>query len=126
MISSVLIHVGSVAILMWGIGHLLATRSVVAGFGSLSTDNRRIITMEWILEGVTLCFIGALVGLVEACGERPNRTGSLVVWACVATLFIMALVSARTGARTSIGPMRACPLVKTAVAILYVVAEVLR
>jgi hypothetical protein len=39
---------------LWGVAHLLATRSVVSGFGDLTVDNRRIITMEWIVEGVSL------------------------------------------------------------------------
>lgn len=126
MASSVLIYVGSVAIFVWGVGHLMATRPVVAGFEPLSVDNRRIITMEWILEGATLCFVGALAGLVEWRGGPSDRAGSLVVWACAAMLLVMALVSARTGARTSVGPMKACPFVKTAVATLFVIAQILR
>jgi hypothetical protein len=39
---------------VWGIVHLLATKGVIAGFGELSADNRHIITMEWIVEGVAL------------------------------------------------------------------------
>lgn len=107
MISSILIYAGSAVIVVWGGGHLLATRPVVAGFGSLSADNQRVITMEWILEGATLCLIGVLVSLVEFSRERTGSTGSLVVRACVGMLLVMAVVSARTGARTSVRPMKA-------------------
>ena len=46
---------------LWGIAHLFATRAVVKGFGEISKDNKKIITMEWIVEGVSLIFIGTLV-----------------------------------------------------------------
>ena len=38
----------------WGVAHLFPTRSIVRGFGDIGTENRRVITMEWIFEGVTL------------------------------------------------------------------------
>ena len=123
---SALIYLGSLAITVWGIGHLMATRPVVAGFGSVSTDNRRIITMEWILEGLTLCFLGVLAATMVALGHSLSTSGGLVIWGCAAMLGVMAIVSAATGARTSVGPMRACPYVKTSVAILLVVGNLLR
>ena len=55
---------GSAIIFTWGVGHLIPTRSVVTGFGDLTPDSRRIITMEWMAEGLTLCFIGVLGALV--------------------------------------------------------------
>jgi hypothetical protein len=122
---STLIYIGSVAITAWGIGHLIATRSVVAGFDSVSSDNRRIITMEWILEGLTLCFLGVLAGTMVATGQSLDTSGGVVIWACAVMLLVMAMVSAATGARTSVGPMRACPFVKTSVAILLVAGNLL-
>ncbi len=56
-----LFYTGSAVIFLWGVGHLIPTPGIVKGFGPLSEDNRRIITMEWIAEGMTLCFIGVLV-----------------------------------------------------------------
>jgi hypothetical protein len=35
----------------WGVAHLFPTRSMVNGFGDIGTENRRVITMEWIFEG---------------------------------------------------------------------------
>ena len=60
----VLLYIGSTVILIWGIAHIVPTKSVVKGFGGISEDNIRIITMEWVAEGLTLCFIGLLVLLV--------------------------------------------------------------
>jgi len=118
MLHNTLIYIGSLTITVWGVGHLLATHPVVVGFGPVSTENRRIITMEWILEGLTLCFIGVLATTMVSDGP--------VIWACAAMLVIMAVVSAATGARTSVGPMRACPFVKASVAILFAVGNLVR
>jgi hypothetical protein len=41
-----------------GCGPHRPTRAVAAGFEPVSLDNRRILVMEWIAEGVTLIFIG--------------------------------------------------------------------
>ena len=50
----VLLYIASILTALWGIAHLFATKGVVARFGQPTSDNRRIITMEWIAEGVTL------------------------------------------------------------------------
>jgi len=55
-----LLYSASAIIAAWSITHLLATRGVVAGFGEITIDNRRIITMEWIVEGVALLSIAAV------------------------------------------------------------------
>jgi hypothetical protein len=61
MVYQVLVYVGSFIVLSWGVSHLFPTRSVTAGFGDISPDNRRIITMEWIVEGVSLVFTGTSI-----------------------------------------------------------------
>jgi hypothetical protein len=58
--SSVFFYIAGAFALMWGIAHLFPTKSVVKNFGDISADNKQIITMEWIIEGVSLIFIGAL------------------------------------------------------------------
>ena len=76
--SYVMVSIGAVVIFLWGIGHLIPTRSVVAGFGALSEDNKRIITMEWIAEGLTLCFIGLLVFMVTLYAGPQNLVSVFV------------------------------------------------
>ena len=61
-----LLYVAAALTGLWGVAHLFATRGVVAGFGELTPDNRRIITMEWIVEGVALVSLAALVAAVTA------------------------------------------------------------
>ena len=42
----------SAVLLTWGAAHLLPTRAVADGFGNISQDNRRVLVMEWIAEGI--------------------------------------------------------------------------
>lgn len=119
MANEILLYAGSITILAWGIGHIIPTRSVVSGFGELSADNKRIITMEWIAEGLALCFLGALVLVVTLVGGGNASVSTAVYAMSGALLIVMAGLSAATGARTSITPIKICPAIKTAVAILF-------
>jgi hypothetical protein len=114
-----MVCIGSVVIFLWGIGHLIPTKSVVAGFGALSLDNKRIITMEWIAEGLTLCFLGLLVLLVTLYAGPRNLVSVIVYRATACMLVVMAGLTFMTGAKTSITPIKICPLVKSIVAILF-------
>lgn len=120
-----LLYFGSSVIFLWGVGHLMPTKNIVSGFGSLGQDNARILTMEWIAEGLTLCFLGVLVALITFFIGQDRSATRLIVRACAAMLLLLAGLSALTGARTSILPMKLCPWIKSAVAILFVVASVL-
>ena len=124
-IQASLFSAGSIAIFLWGVAHMVPTRKIVDGFGQLSPDNRRIITMEWLLEGATLCFLGALVAVVALDLGPIDPATRLVGRLAAAMLLIMAAISAFTGARTAVLPMRLCPLVKTAVALVWLVASIL-
>lgn len=112
--------IGSVVIFAWGVAHIVPTRSVVAGFGSLSDDNHRIITMEWVAEGMTLAFIGVLSLIVALQSDPGDPTANLVLRISAAMLVVMAGWSALTGARTSVLPMKLCPIVKLISAALIV------
>jgi hypothetical protein len=110
---------GGALALFWGAAHIFPTRSVVAGFGELSSDNRRVLIMEWIAEGLTLIFLGVLVLLVCP-SVAVEHSARLAVRACAAMLVALATLSAATGARTSNLPMRLCPLVKLTAAGLLI------
>ena len=125
MISDILLYVGAGVITLWGIAHIIPTKSVVNGFGQISQDNKRIITMEWVAEGLTLCFIGLLVLFVTLWGGSQNEASAIVYRTCAAMLVVMAILTASTGARTSILPIKICPAVKIAVAILFILGTVL-
>jgi hypothetical protein len=106
----ILLYIGSVIIILWGIGHLIPTKNIVKGFGKLTNDNKKIITMEWIAEGLTLIFLGVLVFVVPS--------AALIA---IIMLLVLAILSLFTGARTSVLPMKLCPAVKTIVAILFII-----
>ncbi|MFQ5988179.1 MAG: hypothetical protein ACE5H6_04940, partial [Dehalococcoidia bacterium] len=119
MINDILLYIGSIVITLWGIAHIVPTKSIVNGFGPISQDNKRIITMESIAEGLTLCFIGVLVLLVTSLAGSQSQAAYIVYLACAVMLLIMAILTAMTGARTSILSYKICPAVKTVVAILF-------
>ena len=120
-----LIYIGSVIIILWGIAHIIATKPIVKGFGSISHDNKRILTMEVIAEGITLCFIGLLVLLVTLLAGSGNQTSFIVYIASAVMLLVMAILTALTGARTPALPFKICPAVKTVVAVLFILGGLL-
>jgi len=79
LINQILLYLGAFFTLAWGVTHLFPTRSVVKGFGQISQDNRHIITMEWIVEGVSLIFIGLLVVVVTTV-DRASAVSRAVYW----------------------------------------------
>jgi hypothetical protein len=119
---AILLFIGSGVIFLWGVGHLVPTRDVVAGFGDISSDNTKIITMEWLIEGFVLCFLGVLVALSASILGPTDTATHLVARAAGAMLLLMATVSAFTGARTAVLPMKLCPFVKSAVALAFLIA----
>jgi hypothetical protein len=123
--ATILLYIGGVIIVLWGISHIVPIRSVVNGFGQLTEDNRRVITMEWVAEGLALVFIGALVLLVTALGDPRSSTGVLVIRACAGMLLVMAAWTFLTGGKTAIVPIKICPLVKSSAAVLFLLGTIL-
>lgn len=117
--SELLLYIGSALITVWGIAHLIPTKSVVAGFGSISAENKRIIVMEWLAEGLSLCFLGLLVFGVTLLGGSKNSVSIFVIRSTAGMLLVMAGLTLFTGARTSIIPIKICPLIKTIAAVLF-------
>jgi hypothetical protein len=72
--AKILIYVGSSLPLLWGIAHLFPTRSIVKGFGEISEDNKNILTMEWLIEGIALIFIGISVAMITAIEPQHMST----------------------------------------------------
>jgi len=112
-----LLYVAAGLTAVWGTSHLLATKGVVAGFGELSSDNRRILIMEWIVEGVALISIAAFVAVATA--FRADAVTSLGVYAvAIGALIVLAVVSLFTGFRVAFLPFRLCPAIFVASAVL--------
>ncbi|MCG3220479.1 MAG: hypothetical protein H7641_03780 [Candidatus Heimdallarchaeota archaeon] len=116
-----LLYVGSIIIFLWGVGHLFPTKNIVEGFGDISGDNKKIITMEWIAEGLTLCFLGLLPLFLTIFSYLEGLAFGIGILSCAVMLIIMAFLSFFTGAKTSILPMKLCPYIKLTGAILLII-----
>lgn len=91
----------------------------MAGFGPISVDNKRMLLMEWLVEGVALLFVGLLVSLVTIFASPVNVVSVIVYRLSALLLVVMAGISVFTGARTSIGAMKLCPPIFVTAALLF-------
>jgi hypothetical protein len=122
-VSHIFLYCGAAIAALWGIVHLFPTRSIVKGFGYIGADNRRIITMEWIVEGVTLIFMGLFVTVVTVID--PSGPVSKAVYILTAAgLITLATVSLFTGFKVDFTPFKLCPFLFTASAALIVVGGI--
>lgn len=78
MINQVLLYAGGALPLIWGVAHLFPTKNVVAGFGEISVDNKRIITMELI--GISVA-AGSAAALSTTMGEPDTFVDRMTVMA---------------------------------------------
>ena len=114
---SILLYIGAGLTVIWGISHLIPTKGVVSEFGDISEENRHIITMEWIVEGISLIFIGALVAVVTMID--PNAVVSQAVYILTTIgLLVLAVVSLFTGFKVKFLPFKLCPFILTTSAAL--------
>ncbi len=120
MIDSAMLFAGSAILIAWGIAHsTIPTKGIIRGFAPLTPDNRRILMMEWHMEGILLVFLGLLVTLVRIFAPEEEATPTIVYRAAALVLVLMAALSAATGARTRIGPMKLCPPIFLIAAMLF-------
>lgn len=115
-----LLYLGSGLTVIWGVAHLFPTKSVVQGFGEISIDNKRIITMEWIIEGLALIFIGVLVAAATVI-DPSNTVATAVYFISALMLLVMAVVSLFTGFKISFLPFKLCPFIFTTSAVLILI-----
>lgn len=122
--NQILLYLGAFLTFGWGIAHLFPTRSVVKGFGEITQDNKRIITMEWIVEGVCLIFIGLLVAVVTMI-NRDSMVSKAVYWVCFAELNLLSIISLFTGFKVNFLPFKLCPVIFTGSSILILLGSLL-
>jgi uncharacterized membrane protein len=125
MSNDVLLYAGSTVLAVWGVAHLVPTRSVVRGFGEISADSTRIITMEWTAEGLTHLFVALLVVLVTAVAGADSSASVVVYRASAGFLVAIGLLTLATGARVPVIWFKLCPVVMATVATVFVVASFL-
>lgn len=114
----ILLYTGATLPFFWGFAHLFPTKSIVQGFGNISADNKHIITMEWIIEGIALIFIGSLVLLVTLLDPHQNTIATAVYLSTSICLITFAILSLFTGFKVNFFPFKLCPIIFTSSAIL--------
>ncbi len=124
MANQILLYTGSFFVFFWGVAHLIPTQSVVRGFGQISLDNKRIIRMEWIIEGVALVFI-ALVVASATYIDRTSPVSNFVYWLSFGMLNMLSLVSLFTGFKVSFLPFKLCPVIFTGSSLLILLGSYL-
>jgi hypothetical protein len=118
------LYAAALLVSVWGVAHLVPTRAVVAGFGTISTDNRRVLTMEWVAEAVTMLFVGALLAAVTL-ADGDGAVVPLVYGLSAAALAAIAVLTAFTGARTPVVWFKVCPFVMATCIALILVGSML-
>jgi hypothetical protein len=124
MTDQVLFYLAGLLCIFWGVFHLVPTRNVVNGFGEISQDNKQVITMEWLVEGVSLVFIGILVTAVTW-ADPANTISRILYWIVVLELNILSVVSLFTGFKINFLPYKLCPLIFTGSSILIILGLLL-
>ena len=124
MVNQIFLYLGSIFVLIWGIAHLFPTKSVVKGFGDISIDNKRIIAMEWIIEGVFLIFIGVLVSSVTYI-DYTSVVSNTIYWISFIMLNTLSLISLFTGFKISFLPFKLCPFIFTTSSVLILIGSYL-
>jgi hypothetical protein len=114
---NLLLYLASLLTAIWGVAHLFPTKNVVKGFGDISLDNQRVITMEWINEGATLIFIGVLTAAVTLV-DPTSLVARTVYWLAIGMLVVLSIISLFTGFKVNFLPYRLCPIIFTGSAIL--------
>jgi len=122
-LNPIFFYLAAFLVFAWGVAHLFPTKSVLRGFGEITADNRRIIAMEWIVEGAALIFIGLLVTAVTAVGHN-SPVARTVYWLSFAMLNALSLISLFTGFKVRLIPFKLCPAIFTGSSLLILLGIV--
>lgn len=117
-----LTYAASLFLFGWGVAHLFATASVLRGFGDISADNKRTVTMEWITEGVALAFVAVLVAITTYL-DGTSVLAKAVYLSAVVVLNLLSVVSLFTGFKNQHIAFKLCPFIFTGSSILIVIGS---
>jgi len=115
-------YVAAALIGAWGIAHAVPTKRVLAGFAPITTDNRRVLTQEWLAESFTMLAMAALVVAVTVTAG-DTRVTAIVYLVGAGLLLALATLTALTGARTPVVWFKVCPILLATSAALLLVAS---
>ncbi len=120
-----LLYLAGILTILWGTAHLFPTAGIVEGFGAISNDNKLIITMEWIIEGLSLIFLGLLT-IVVTLIDTESKLAKAIYALITCMLFALTVLSMFTGFRVDFLPFKLCPIIFSVSAILIIVGMNLR
>jgi hypothetical protein len=120
--SMVLAYVAAAVVAAWGVAHAVPTRQVVAGFGRITADNRRVLVQEWLAEAFTMWGIAAIVIAATVAGGTATDVRAWVYRMAAALLAALGGLTALTGARTGVVWFKICPAVMAGAAVLLLAA----
>jgi hypothetical protein len=120
---AVLAYAAAGLVALWGVAHVIPTRAVITGYGPISTDNRRVLTQEWLAEAVAMWSLAAIVVAVTA-ADKESSAASWVYRVVAAALLALAVLTAVTGARTRVIWFKVCPVLLATSAALLLAAGV--
>ena len=69
---STLAYLRASVVALWDLAHAIPTSKVVRDFGDISTDNRRVITRQWVAEALTMWFVVPLCALDARLSRRSG------------------------------------------------------
>ena len=95
--------------LVIGLAHAVPTRQVVAGFGPISMDNRRVIVQEWLAEAFTMWGIAAIVIAATAAGGAMTDVRAWVYRVAAALLVALGALTAGAGCACCGGVVQGVP-----------------
>jgi hypothetical protein len=120
--TSVLAFVAAALVALWGVAHAIPTRQVIAGFEPIETDNRRVLTQEWLAEAFTMWGLAAIVIAATVAGSETS-VAAWVYRSAAALLLGLAALTTATGARTAVVWFKICPVLLTVSAVLLLTAS---
>jgi hypothetical protein len=118
-----LAYLAAAVVCLWGVSHIIPTKTVVAGFDDISNDNRYIITMEWVAEGLSFIFVAALIGVITWSSGATEVAQALVYRVSAGFLIAVGVWTAMTGARTGVIWFKMCPVVMAITSTLLLTAS---
>ncbi len=121
--STVLAYAAAAMVAAWGVAHVVPTRQVVAGFGRITADNRRVLVQEWLAEAFTMWGVAAMVIAVTVAGGAVTDVRSWVYRVAAVLLAALGGLTALTGARTAVVWFKICPAVMVGAAVLLLAAS---
>jgi hypothetical protein len=119
----IMIYIGAALLILWGIWYLYCTQRIINGFGKLSPDNKKILTLGLITKGLFFIFLGIFTVFSVIYGFYYLSYIQLRM--VVVMLIILAGLSLMTGINTKKYHMKFCPVVELMAAAMIFVGTII-